>query len=577
MTGTGGDLLAATLAAHGVEVAFGLHGGHLDPLLVASRRLGIRLVDTRHEAAAVNAADGYARVSGRVGVAFATAGAGFSNAVAGLGVAYADRSAVLLITSSPPSAEVETNALQGFLDQPAMARPVTKWAHRIGTAAEIPRLVGLAVRTALTGVPGPVLLDVPVDVLFGPAIPSAGPGSTQLPYPPAPAPEAVAEAVDLLRAARRPAVIAGGGLRGPAPSAALAAFAERADVPVFHPGMIVGAMPADHPLNGWSARGLGALVAEGSGPDLVVLAGARFGFYLGGRGGATVPLDAKVIQIDVDGAEFGRVRPFDVGITADVTRTLAALTAALGCGPPPDRGDWVQRATGVHRRPSPFADDPTVVKGRLHPFHGVQEVLRALDPDATLVVDGGEISAWVGMAMPQARPRRAIGCGYMGHLGSTPGLAIGAQLAEPGRRVVLLIGDGGAGFHVQEFDTMVRHGLPIVTVVVNNEVWGMSLHGQQQLFGAETEVVTGLADTDYDRVAAGFGAHGVRVDALADVAPAVRAALDHGGPACVNLAVSGEVAHPVTAALIGAVGAGGTVLPYYDNVAGADGDPAGDS
>jgi acetolactate synthase-1/2/3 large subunit len=113
---------------------------------------------------------------------------------------------------------------------------------------------------------------------------------------------------------------------------------------------------------------------------------------------------------------------------------------------------------------------------------------------------------------------------------------------------------------------MVRHGLPIVVVVVNNESWGMSLHGQQLLFGPETEVVTGLADTDYDRVAAAFGAHGVRVDRLADVAPAVRAALDHGGPACVNLAVSGEVAHPVTAAMLGVVGAGGTVLPYYDNI-----------
>lgn len=567
MSGTGGDLLAGALAAHGVEVAFGLHGGHLDPLLLAARRLGIRLVDTRHEAAAVNAADGYARVSGRVGVAFATAGAGFSNAVAGLGVAYADRSPVLLITSSPPAAEVETNALQGFLDQPAMARPVTKFAHRVSTAGEIPRLVGLAVRSALTGVPGPVLLDVPVDVLFGPA-PLTGPDSTRLPYPPAPAGEAVAETVELLRAARRPAVIAGGGLRGPAPSAALAAFAERAGVPVFHPGMIVGAMPADHPLNGWSARALGVLTAEGHGPDLVVLAGSRFGFYLGGRGGATVPLDATVIQIDVDGAEFGRVRPFDVGITADVTRTLAALTDALGAGPPPDRGGWVERATGVHRRPSPFGDDPVEVKGRIHPFHGVQEVLRSLDPDATLVVDGGEISAWVGMALPQSRPRRAIGCGYMGHLGSTPGLAIGAQLAEPDRRVVLLIGDGGAGFHVQEFDTMVRHGLPIVTVVVNNESWAMSRHGQQLMYGAESDVVTGLADTDYDRVAAGFGAYGVRVDVLADVAPAVRAALEGGGPACVNLAVSGEVAHPVTAALLGAVGAGGTVLPYYDNLDG---------
>ena len=569
-TMTGGELLAATLAAHGVEVAFGLHGGHLDALLVASRDLGIRLVDTRHEAAAVNAADGYARSTGRIGVAFATAGAGFTNALAGLGVAFADRSPLLLLTSSPPQREVETNALQGFLDQTAIANPLTKWAHRVTTPSEIPRLVGLAVRTARTGVPGPVVLDLPVDVLFrsvrldGPPQPDV-----RMPYSPAPAPEAVAEAVEMLRGARRPAVIAGGGLRGIAPSTALTAFADRARMPVFHPGMIVGAMPADHPLNAWSARGLGTLVGEGRGPDAVLMIGSRFGFYLGGRGGGTVPLDAAVVQVDLDGAEIGRIRPADVGIVADATRTLRALTEAWGpTDESAERAEWLATATGVHARPSPFADEPEHVKGRLHPYHGVRAALRALDPGATLVVDGGEISAWVTMAMAEARPRRAIGCGYMGHLGSTPGLAIGAQVAEPDRRVVLLIGDGGAGFHIQEFDTMVRHGLPIVTIVVNNESWGMSLHGQQLLYGPETEVVTGLADTDFDRVASGFGVYGVRVDSLAEVAPTVRAALDHGGPACVNLAVSGEIAHPVTASMLGAAGQGGTVIPYYENLSG---------
>ncbi len=565
---TGGELLAATLAAHGVEVAFGLHGGHLDAWLIAARNLGIKLVDTRHETAAVNAADGYARSTGRIGVAFATAGAGFTNALAGLDVSYADRSPLLLLTSSPPQREVETNALQGFIDQTAIARPLTKWAHRVTAATEIPRLVGLAVRTALTGVPGPVLLDLPVDVLFRPVRLDRPPQpDVRLPYSPSPAPEAVAEAVELLRNARRPAVIAGGGLRGIAPSAALATFAERAGVPVFHPGMIVGAMPADHPNNAWSARGLAALTGEGRGPDAVLMVGARFGFYLGGRGGGTVPLDAAVVQVDLDGAEIGRIRPAEVGIVADATRTLQALTEAWGpTDDSAERREWLATATGVPARPTPFADEPEHVKGRLHPYHGVRAALRALDPGATLVVDGGEISAWVTMSMAEAKPRRAIGCGYMGHLGTTPGLAIGTQIAEPDRRVVLLIGDGGAGFHIQEFDTMVRHGLPIVTIVVNNESWGMSLHGQQLMYGPETEVVTGLADTAFDRVAAGFGAYGVRVDTLAEVGPAVRAALEHGGPACVNLAVSGEVAHPVTASMLGAPGQGGTVLPYYENV-----------
>jgi acetolactate synthase-1/2/3 large subunit len=565
---TGGELLAATLAAHGVEVAFGLHGGHLDAWLIASRDLGIKLVDTRHESAAVNAADGYARSTGRIGVAFATAGAGFTNALAGLGVSYADRSPLLLITSSPPQREVETNALQGFIDQTAIATPLTKWAHRVTEPTEIPRLVALAVRTALTGVPGPVLLDLPVDVLFRRVqLDSPPQPDVRLPYSPAPAGEAIAEAVELLRSARRPAVVAGGGLRGIAPSAALVAFAEKANVPVFHPGMIVGAMPADHALNAWAARGLAALTGEGRGPDAVLLVGARFGFYLGGRGGGTVPLDAKVVQVDLDGVEIGRIRPADVGIVADATRTLQALTAAWGStDESEERTDWVAAATGVHARPSPFADEPEHVKGRLHPYHGVRAAVQALDPGATLVVDGGEIAAWVTMAMPKAKPRRAIGCGYMGHLGTTPGLAIGAQIAEPERRVVLLMGDGGAGFHIQEFDTMVRHGLPIVTIVVNNESWAMSLHGQQLMYGPETEVISGLSDTDFDRVAQGFGAFGVRVDTLAEVGPAIRAALDHGGPACVNLAVSGEVAHPVTASMLGAPGRGGTVLPYYENL-----------
>ncbi len=171
------------------------------------------------------------------------------------------------------------------------------------------------------------------------------------------------------------------------------------------------------------------------------------------------------------------------------------------------------------------------------------------------------------MSLHEAAPRRAMGCGYLGFLGMTPGLAIGAQVAEPDHRVVLVVGDGGAGFHPQEIDTMVRHRLPIITVVVNNASWGMSLHGQEILYREEAGVVSLLADTAFERVAEGFGALGLRVDRIADVAGAVRAALAHDGPSLINLTVSKNVAHPITAAMLGAVGAGGTVIPYYDNVA----------
>src|SRR5262245_57451728 len=282
----GGELVARTLKEFGVEVAFGLHAGHLDSLLVGFRRNGIRLVDTRHEAVAVNAADGYARVSGTFGVAFATAASGYSNAIAGLATAYADRSPVLVLTSSPPLRDAEQNALQGSVDQIAMAAAVSKWAHRVTIVEEIPSLLSFAIRKALAGPPGPVVLDLPIDVLFRPADEARidRGGGTRIAAPPAPASDAVREALALLRAAERPAIIAGGGVRGARASELLVAFAERSGIPVFNQITGFGAMPADHPLNGFAAGHLGVLQAiHGMGPDVVLLLGARRGMFLGGR------------------------------------------------------------------------------------------------------------------------------------------------------------------------------------------------------------------------------------------------------------------------------------------------------
>src|SRR5260370_1685631 len=278
----GGELVARTLKQFGVEVAFGLHGGHLDSLLVGLHRNEIRLIDTRHEAVAVNAADGYARVTGRVGVAFATAASGYSNAIAGLATAYADRSPLLLLTSSPPLRDAEQKALQGSVDQVAMANPVTKWAHRVTVVEEIPSLLSFAIRKALAGAPGPVVLDIPIDVLFGPADESRidyG-GGARMPTPPAPSPDAVREALAILRKAERPVIVAGGGVRGGAASKLLVAFAERTGIPMFNQQTTFGAMPADHPLNGFAAGALAALqMVHSKGPDAVLLLPARRGIF----------------------------------------------------------------------------------------------------------------------------------------------------------------------------------------------------------------------------------------------------------------------------------------------------------
>jgi acetolactate synthase-1/2/3 large subunit len=558
------------LKQFGVELAFGLHGGHLDSLLIGLHRNGIRLIDTRHEAVAVNAADGYARATGRLGVAFATAASGYSNAIAGLATAHADRSPLLLLTSSPPLRDAEQNALQGSIDQVAMANPLTKWAHRVSVVEEIPSLVSFATRKALAGAPGPVVLDLPIDVLFGPADETRidyG-GGSRMPVPPAPPSNAVRDALSLLRRAERPVVIAGGGVRGSGASELLVAFAERTGIPVFNQQTSFGAMPADHPLNGFAAGNLAVLrMVHGKGPDAVLLLGARRGMFLGGRSGAIIPPDAKVVQIDVDASEIGRFRPFDVGITADAAETLRAFLDA-DQERWPDRSAWAEAAVIVHRRERPFANEPAVVNGRLHPFHALRETLRALDPGATLIVDGGEMGSWVGESAHEAKPKRIIGFGgYLGFLGIGFGIAIGAQVADPKSRVILLMGDGAFGLHLQELETMSRHRLPIVTVVVNNACWGMSIHGQEAVYGNEAGIVSKLADSDYDVAARGLGAVGERVSRIEDIAPAIRRALDSGTPACINLTVSGEVTHPITPTMVGYTDDPNTiVIPYYDNV-----------
>jgi acetolactate synthase-1/2/3 large subunit len=225
---TGGGVLAKSLRALGVSEVFALHGGHLDAFLVACPDEGIQLTDTRHEATAGHAAEAYARATGQIGVCVITAGPGFANALTAIVDAWLDATAVLFIAGSPPLREVATNPLQGGFDQVAMAAPVTKWSHRITNVERIADLVDKAVRTATSGRPGPVFLEVPIDVMFAPMDESALtlPTLPEMSARPAPSPEAVVRILDLLAQAERPAMIVGGGALSPRCPALLAAFAE---------------------------------------------------------------------------------------------------------------------------------------------------------------------------------------------------------------------------------------------------------------------------------------------------------------------------------------------------------------
>jgi acetolactate synthase-1/2/3 large subunit len=565
---SGGGLLAQALVDAGVDTVFALHGGHLNPFLLAGSRLGVRFVDGRHEGAVGNSADGYARATGGLGVAAVTAGAGFANVLPALVSAHSDRVPLLVITSSPPLREAELNELQGGIDQAGIVRPVTRWAHRVTSTERIPDLVALAVRKALASPQGPVLLDIPVDVMFQEvsteSLPSAG--AARHAAGSAPAPSAVEETLRLLAQAQRPVIVAGNGVRFASAGRELAAFADATGIPVFNQ-MGTSALPPAHPLNALGAWNLAGLEERtGARPDLVLLLGARMGRFLGGRSGSMLPPDAAVVQADVDAAEIGRVRPVDVALIGDVGETLRALSAAAPTSRP-DRTRWAAQVTAASRTRSSFADDPVEVDGRMHPYHAVRAVMESLDADTTVIVDGGEAAGWVFEGLPTCPASDVMGFGgYLGILGLTTGLGVGAQVARPDQRVVVFCGDGAAGFHVQEYDTMVRHGLPVLTVVLNNALWAQSARGQGREYGPEGEVISHLADTDYDRVAEAFGAYGERVLTVAEVGPAVRRALDSGRPACLNLSIA-YGPEPRTAASMGKAPAKDEIaVPYYESI-----------
>jgi acetolactate synthase-1/2/3 large subunit len=203
----------------------------------------------------------------------------------------------------------------------------------------------------------------------------------------------------------------------------------------------------------------------------------------------------------------------------------------------------------------------------IHPYRAAREIAARIPPGSILVRDGGESAIWIDWATPHLDLGMVLALGYQGHLGVGQGYAIGAQWAHPDRRVIQVAGDGAIGFHIQEWDTMVRHGLPIVTVVFNNACWGMSIHGQQAVYGSDGDVISRLAATRYDQVAEGFGAFGQHVTDIDEIGPAMTRALDAGRAAVVNVATSASVVNPVTTRMLGDLSADDEiVIPYYDNI-----------
>ena len=536
---SGGELLVRTLKQAGVDRLFGLHGAHVDPIFQACLDHLIPIVDTRHEVAAGHAAEGYARAGDRLGVAVITAGPGFTNVVTSIANAFLDRTPVLYISGAAGLGQAQTNTLQAGIDQPSIARPITKWTHQIQVTADIPRLVAQAIRTALAGPRGPVLLDIPMDVLGGQVDEAivVMPETVAMGSEPAPSPETVAEAIALLGKAERPAIMLGSGLR-PSAAEAVRRLAEAGGIPVFSDFAAHGLLPSDHPLYGGTFHKMADLDEPEGRPDVILALGVRFGLFTLGTTGLVVPKDAQIIHVEIDPVEIGKLVPAALAMVADPGAAAAALADAAAKAGWPPRETWPARvaAAKAARRAGQRADLDRAGP-RIHPLQAVTAIASAITPETIVVGDGAEAYHWLNETIRQVRPASYLTHGFLGAVGFGLGLAIGAQAAHPDRPVLCLVGDGAVGFTIAEFDTMVRHNLPIVVLVMNNRSWAASQHFQELAVGPNRVTGTRLGDARYHEVAAGFGCGSAHVTRIEQLEPAIRDAFASGRPYCLNVEI----------------------------------------
>jgi len=527
----GGNLLAALLRQEGVEHLFTLSGGHIAPIYDGCVAEGIRIVDFRHEQAAAHAADGWARVTGRPGVAAVTAGPGVTDAVTGVANAYYADSPMLLLGGRAPLAEQRMGSLQE-MDHVALLRSVTKWADTCWQTGRIADYAAEALRHATAGRQGPAFLDIPIDVQLG-----GWPGDVELPRGfraegrPQGDPDLVRRAAKMLGDAERPVIFAGSGVRWSGAHEALAALADAVKIPVFLNSLGRGSLSPEHP-SFFSAARKHALGKA----DLVLALGVDWDFRLG-FGRRNLAGDVRVIQVDVDGRHIGRNRPVDVGIVGDPGRVIEQLLAeGLGSAREPD---WTEEVRGVeaatHREAEAgMASDAVPI----HPQRFAREIRDFLDEDATIVGDGGDIVGISSSIVQARRPGHWLDPGPFGCLGVGPSFAMAAKLARPETQVAVIYGDGSFGLNAMEYEGAIRQGIPFVGIIGNDGAWGQIKVAQEAMYGEGNAPAANLStEVGYERMVDGLGGYGERVTDPKEIRPALRRAFDSGVAACLNVLV----------------------------------------
>lgn len=567
----GGVLVAQVLRQQGVLFLFTLCGGHISPILVAAKALGIRVIDTRHEAAAVFAADAVARLMGAPGVAAVTAGPGLTNTMTAVKNAQLAQSPVVLLGGTAPTLLQGRGALQD-IDQMALMRPHVKWAQAVRTVREIAPTLTRAFAIAQSGIPGPVFVELPIDVLYPEAVTRewttaslsrnrsltsrltnwyvqrhvnnlfarAWTKPADKPTPvtvPAPAASQVQAAARLLAAAQRPVLIVGSQamLGGLANAAALRDALVQLGIPTYLSGMgrgLLGRQPLDGPHTLHKRHGRSQAMKEA---DLIILAGVPNDFRL--KYGRYAPRRTPVIAANRSAAEMRLNRKPTLGIQADAALFLRALAAARV-----SHNQWAAWQETLSQRDSArdadIAAQAATPTDYVNPIQLCRALEEVIDEDSVIVGDGGDFVATASYIVRPRAPLSWLDPGVFGTLGVGGGFALGAKLCRPQAEVWVLYGDGSAAYSLAEFDTFCRHNLPIIAVIGNDAAWSQIARDQVELLG--DSVGTDLVHAAYHQVAQGYGGIGLLIERPEDLLPGLRQAkalARQGNPVLVNVLI----------------------------------------
>jgi acetolactate synthase-1/2/3 large subunit len=553
---TGGQAAAQALIHHGVDLIFTLCGGHLNPIYLNLENTDVQFFDTRHEQAAVWMAEAYGRFTRKPGVALVTAGPGFTNALTPIASAAMAGTPLVLIAGCVGVNMVEKLDLQDMRQAPVI-EPMVKKAFVCHHPERVPEFIDLAFREATSGRPGPVYLELPVDVLNG--APKAG---SDVRFPKTRVSPAVVDRqkarqmVDMIREAKKPILVVGSGAWYSDAGAALTEFMEKTGVPLFSQSNGRGVVSDLHPFcfGGISGIRPGAGLAASWKTDLIILLGTRVNLFT--LFGEIFTTEAKIAQVDIDPVEIGRNLQIDLPVMSDVQAFVAELSLIvdeIGIG-----GDlktrfspWIDELREEDQNGKDAARDQWESDAvPILPMRLAREIDDYMDREDDIVVtDGGDTTTWIGMTRTFRRAGHYLDYGLFGCLGGGIPYANTAKTLYPDQRVMLVTGDGSIGFNFMEFERAITKGIPFVTVIFNDLGWGMIRHSQQVKIGHAITKVTELGCIEYHKHLEAMGGLGLLVTEPAGIRPALEEAFASGRTALVNVLTNPDTISPGSIAL----------------------------